>query len=38
MMKKKITSLIMVACLLTVAVVGCGQNKQEKLPEKLTFT
>lgn len=38
MMKKKITSLIMVACLLTVAVVGCGKNKQEKLPEKLTFT
>lgn len=38
MMKKKIMSLIMVACLLTAAVVGCGQNKQEKLPEKLTFT
>ncbi|MBQ4560417.1 MAG: NrtA/SsuA/CpmA family ABC transporter substrate-binding protein [Tyzzerella sp.] len=37
-MKKKIMSLIMVACLLTGAVVGCGQNKQEKLPEKLTFT
>lgn len=28
----------MVACLLTGVVVGCGQNKQEKLPEKLTFT
>lgn len=35
---KKILSLIMVACIATVSLVGCGKSKNEKLPEKLTFT
>lgn len=37
-MKKKILSLIMVACMATASLVGCGKNKAEEHPEKLTFT
>lgn len=37
-MKKKILSLIMVACMATVSLVGCGNSKNEEMPTKLTFT
>ena len=37
-MKKKILSMIMVACMATVGLVGCGNTKTEELPDKLTFT
>lgn len=37
-MKKKILSMIMVACMATVSLVGCGNSKTEAFPDKLTFT
>lgn len=37
-MKKKILSLIMVACMATVSLTGCGDFKAEALPEKLVFS
>ncbi len=37
-MKKKIVSLIMVVCMATIALAGCGKTEDDKLPKKLTFT
>lgn len=37
-MKKKILSLIMVACIAATVLTGCGDSKAEALPENLVFT
>lgn len=37
-MKKKMLSLLMVACMAMVSLAGCGNTKTEELPDKLTFT
>lgn len=37
-MKKKIISLIMVACMATAIFTGCGNSKEEILPDRLVFT
>lgn len=37
-MEKKIISLLMVVCMMTIALAGCGDSKSNKRPEKLTFT
>ena len=37
-MKKKILSLLMAVCMAAAVVTGCGNSKEEALPEKLVFT
>lgn len=37
-MKKKIISLIMVACIIATALAGCGASETKEQPDKLTFT